>query len=90
MIELEAYKTYYAYATGEKTPKPKYVQMKADSKPSPKKKLVQDPKGKRLKATTKVPKSRKKKLPAQGLETLSEITLSEEEQMKISTKRSRT
>nr|GEY44866.1 hypothetical protein [Tanacetum cinerariifolium] len=53
MIELEAYKTYYAYATGEKTPKPKYVQMKADSKPSPKKKLVQDPKGKRLKATTK-------------------------------------
>nr|GEU95535.1 hypothetical protein [Tanacetum cinerariifolium] len=61
MIESEAYKTYYAYATG-----------------------------KRLKVTTKVPKSGKKKLHAQGLETLSEIALSKAEQMKITTKRSRT
>nr|GEV40021.1 hypothetical protein [Tanacetum cinerariifolium] len=61
MIESEAYKTYYTYATG-----------------------------KRLKTIAKVPKSGKKKLPAQGLETLSEIALSKAEQMKIATKRSRT
>nr|GEV76885.1 hypothetical protein [Tanacetum cinerariifolium] len=85
----QAYKTYYAYATGEKSPKPKYVQKKANSKTSPKKKTVQDLKGKQLKATAKVPKLGKKKLPTQGLETLSEITLSEAEQMKIATKRSR-
>nr|GEW29312.1 hypothetical protein [Tanacetum cinerariifolium] len=90
MIESEAYKTYYAYATGEKTPKPKYVQKKADFETSPKKKPVQASKGKRLKITAKVPKSGKKKLPAQGLETLSEIALFEAEQMKITTKRSRT
>nr|GEV15049.1 hypothetical protein [Tanacetum cinerariifolium] len=53
MIESEAYKTYYVYATGEKSPKPKYVQKKADFKTSPKKKPVQAPKGKRLKATAK-------------------------------------
>nr|GEV18604.1 hypothetical protein [Tanacetum cinerariifolium] len=53
MIESESYKTYYAYVTGEKTPKPKYVQKKADSETSPKKKPVQAPKGKRLKATAK-------------------------------------
>ncbi|GJX15500.1 copia protein [Tanacetum coccineum] len=46
--------------------------------------------GKRLKATTKVAKTGKKKQPAQGLETLSEIALSEAEQMKIVTKRSKT
>ncbi|GJX01821.1 hypothetical protein Tco_0185734 [Tanacetum coccineum] len=37
MIESEAYKTYYAYATGEKTPKPKYVKKKVDSDTTPKK-----------------------------------------------------
>nr|GFB58765.1 hypothetical protein [Tanacetum cinerariifolium] len=90
MIESEAYKTYYAYAIGEKTPKPTYVQKKADSKTFSKKKPIQASKGKRLKVTAKVPKLGKKKLHAQGLETLSEITLSETEQMKITTKRSRT
>nr|GEY36920.1 uncharacterized mitochondrial protein AtMg00810-like [Tanacetum cinerariifolium] len=69
MIELEAYKTYYTYATGEKTPKLKYVQKKADYETSPKKNVVKAPKGKRLKATAKVPKSGKKELPTQGLET---------------------
>ncbi|GKB98418.1 hypothetical protein Tco_0984555 [Tanacetum coccineum] len=40
MIESEAYKTYYAYATGEKTQKPKYVKKKkADSNTTPKKKI---------------------------------------------------
>nr|GEY24078.1 hypothetical protein [Tanacetum cinerariifolium] len=89
ILESKAYKTYHAYATGEKTPKPKYVQKKADSDTSPKKKHVQAPKGKRLKATTKVPKSRNKKLLAQGLKTLSEIALSEAEQIKIATKKSK-
>ncbi|GJT04340.1 hypothetical protein Tco_0838802 [Tanacetum coccineum] len=46
--------------------------------------------GKRLKATAKVAKTGKKKLPTQGLETLSEIALSKAEQMKIVTKRSKT
>ncbi|GKG09348.1 hypothetical protein Tco_0338094, partial [Tanacetum coccineum] len=45
---------------------------------------------KRIKATTKVSKSGKNKLPAQGLETLSEIASSEAEQIKITSKRSRT
>ncbi|GJY46585.1 hypothetical protein Tco_0435648 [Tanacetum coccineum] len=40
-------------------------------------------KGKRLKATAKVTKPSKKKLPTQGLETLSEVALTEEEQMRI-------
>nr|GEU72679.1 uncharacterized mitochondrial protein AtMg00810-like [Tanacetum cinerariifolium] len=62
--------------------------IKADSDTSPKKKPVQAPKGKQLKATAKMPKLGKKKLPAQGLETLSEIALSKAEQIKIATKRS--
>ncbi|GJU61741.1 hypothetical protein Tco_1307390 [Tanacetum coccineum] len=90
MMEFEAYKTYYAYATGEKTPKPKYGTKKANYETSPKKKRVKANKGKRIKATAKVSKSGKKKLPAQGLETLSEIALSEAKQMKIAAKRSRT
>ncbi|GJW24402.1 hypothetical protein Tco_0038213 [Tanacetum coccineum] len=73
MLESKAYKTYHAYATGEKIPKPKYVKNKADPESSPKKKSAQASKGKRLKDTTKVAKSGKKKQPAQGLETLSEI-----------------
>nr|GEV76803.1 hypothetical protein [Tanacetum cinerariifolium] len=55
-------------------------------------KTVQAPKdspGKRLKATAKVAKSGKKKLPSQGLETLSKIALSEPKQMKLVTKRSK-
>ncbi|GJY65969.1 reverse transcriptase domain-containing protein [Tanacetum coccineum] len=46
--------------------------------------------GKRLKATAKVTKPSKKKLPTQGLETLSEVALTEEEQMIIVTKRTLT
>nr|GEV77905.1 hypothetical protein [Tanacetum cinerariifolium] len=42
MLESKAYKTYHAYATGEKTPKPKYVQKKADSDTSPKKNNDED------------------------------------------------
>nr|GFD20427.1 hypothetical protein [Tanacetum cinerariifolium] len=68
MLDSGAYKTYHAYATGEKIPKPKYVQKRADSDTSPKKKPAQAPKGKQIKAAAKVPKSRKKKLPTIGLE----------------------
>ncbi|GKF57463.1 hypothetical protein Tco_0171000, partial [Tanacetum coccineum] len=46
--------------------------------------------GKKLKATTKVTKLGKKKLHAQGLETLSEIALFEADQMKLVTKKSKT
>ncbi|GJT83008.1 hypothetical protein Tco_1057350 [Tanacetum coccineum] len=78
-----AAKGYQTAAKKKVIPKPKYVRRstreKNDQAPtaSP---------GKRLKATAKVAKSGKKKLPAQGLETLSEIALSEAEQMKIATK----
>ncbi|GKC26290.1 transposon TX1 uncharacterized, partial [Tanacetum coccineum] len=87
MKESEAYKTYYAFATKKTTPKPKYVRQTS------KEKTEQAPKatlGKRLKATAKVTRSGKKKQPAEGLETLSEITLSEAEQMKLAIKRSKT
>ncbi|GKF41541.1 hypothetical protein Tco_0124883, partial [Tanacetum coccineum] len=47
-------------------------------------------KGKRLKTTAKVTKPSMKKQPAQGLETLSEVAFTEEEQMRIVTKRSLT
>ncbi|GKD06804.1 hypothetical protein Tco_1181778, partial [Tanacetum coccineum] len=47
-------------------------------------------KEKRIKATAKVTSSRKKKQPAKGLETLSEITLTEAEQMEIVLERSKT
>nr|GEU51029.1 integrase, catalytic region, zinc finger, CCHC-type, peptidase aspartic, catalytic [Tanacetum cinerariifolium] len=81
------YKTYYDFATGKVIPKPKYVRR------STREKTDQAPKaspGKRLKATTKVAKSGKKKLHDQGLESLSEIAMSEADQMKLITKRSKT
>ncbi|GKC18661.1 hypothetical protein Tco_1020811 [Tanacetum coccineum] len=87
MKESEAYKTYYAFATGKSIPKPKYVRR------TTKEKTVLAPKAssdKRIKAAAKVTKSRKKKQPAQGLETLSEIAMSEAEHMKIALKRSKT
>ncbi|GJU09666.1 hypothetical protein Tco_1132062 [Tanacetum coccineum] len=36
MLESKAYQTYYAFASGEKAPKPKYVRKKADPDTSPK------------------------------------------------------
>ncbi|GJS96923.1 hypothetical protein Tco_0803891 [Tanacetum coccineum] len=66
MKEFEAYKTYYAFATGKAIPKQK------------------------IKSAAKVTKSGKKKQPAQGLETLSDIALSQAEQMKIALERSKT
>ncbi|GKE67411.1 hypothetical protein Tco_1521572 [Tanacetum coccineum] len=46
--------------------------------------------GKRVKATAKVAKSRKKKQPPFGLETLSDIALTEAAQMKLAIERSKT
>ncbi|GKC66565.1 hypothetical protein Tco_1099163, partial [Tanacetum coccineum] len=86
MKESEAYKTYYYLATRKVIPKPKYVRRSTREKAY---QALKASPGKRLKVTAKVAKSRKKKLPAQGLETLSKITLSEAEQMKIATKRSK-
>nr|GEU49378.1 hypothetical protein [Tanacetum cinerariifolium] len=87
MKESEAYKTYYAFATGKAIPKPKYIRR------STKEKTEQAPKassGKRIKYVAKVTRSGKKKQIAEGLETLSEIALSEAEQMKLAIERSKT
>ncbi|GKE43962.1 hypothetical protein Tco_1471246 [Tanacetum coccineum] len=91
MLESEAYKTYHAYATGEKTPKPK--KNKADSESSPKEKPAQASKGKRLKTSSKAAQSTKEKQPAikskaKGLTVLFEVALTEDEQMKLATKKS--
>ncbi|GKA90597.1 hypothetical protein Tco_0812467 [Tanacetum coccineum] len=80
MLEFEAYKTYHAYATGEKILKPKYVKNKVDYVSSPMRKSAQASKGKRIKTSTKVAKPVKKKQPATtskkiGLNVLSEIKL---------------
>ncbi|GJY75015.1 hypothetical protein Tco_0479446 [Tanacetum coccineum] len=95
MLESNAYKTYYAFASGEKAPKPKYVRKKADPDTSPKQKPVQATKGTRLKSKAKVAKPDKKKQPAKkpkakGLAVLSEVALTEAEQLKLATKRSKT
>nr|GEZ09083.1 hypothetical protein [Tanacetum cinerariifolium] len=94
MLESKAYKTYYAFASKEKTPKPKYVRKKADFDTSPKQKPVQATKGTIIKTKAKVAKSDKKKQPAKkpkakGLAVLSEVALTEAEQLKLATKRSK-
>nr|GEV89281.1 hypothetical protein [Tanacetum cinerariifolium] len=60
MLKSKAYKTYYAFAFGEKTPKPKYVRKKANSNTSPKQKHVQATKGTRLKTKAKLATKRSK------------------------------
>nr|GFC75317.1 hypothetical protein [Tanacetum cinerariifolium] len=82
MLESEAYKTYYTFAYGEKTPKPKYVRKKADSDTTLKQKPVQATKGTRIKTKAKVARSNKIKQPvkkpkAKGLAVLSEVALTE-------------
>ncbi|GJW88253.1 hypothetical protein Tco_0163593 [Tanacetum coccineum] len=84
MKESEAYKTYYAFATGKAIHKAKYVRRSTKEKPEQAPEASFD---KRLKAIAKVTKSGKKKQPAKGLETLSEIALSEAEQMKLAIER---
>ncbi|GJZ10445.1 hypothetical protein Tco_0545204 [Tanacetum coccineum] len=94
MLESKAYQTYYAFASGEKAPKLKYIRKKDDSDTSPKKKPVQATKGIRLKSKSKVAKPDKKKQPAnktkaKGLDVLSEVALTKAEQIKLATKRSK-
>ncbi|GJZ20290.1 hypothetical protein Tco_0556880 [Tanacetum coccineum] len=94
MLESKAYQTYYAFASGEKAPKPKYIRKKADLDTSPKKKPVQATKDTRLKSKSKVAKPDKKKQPtkktkAKGLAVLSEVALTKAEQLKLTTKRSK-
>ncbi|GJV38954.1 hypothetical protein Tco_1417394 [Tanacetum coccineum] len=87
----ESYKEYYAIASGEVPPKTKASvhKKKVDSDTTPKEKPPTDPKDKRVKQTGKMTGSGKQKQPAIGLETLSEIALTETEQLKIAIKRSR-
>ncbi|GJU11181.1 hypothetical protein Tco_1133577 [Tanacetum coccineum] len=90
MLESNAYKTYYTFASGEKTPKLNYVQKKADSDTITQRSLVQATKGTRIKSKAKVSKSDKKKQPAKklkakGLAVLSEVELTEAEQFKLAT-----
>ncbi|GKF49770.1 hypothetical protein Tco_0143021 [Tanacetum coccineum] len=93
MLESEAYKTYRAYVTGEKTLKPKSTKKKANSESSPKRKPTQASKGKRIKASAKgdIP-SKKKQLAtkSKGLTVLSEVALSKAEKMKIALEISKT
>ncbi|GKA15742.1 hypothetical protein Tco_0695489 [Tanacetum coccineum] len=86
----ESYKGYYTIALGEVPPKMKasIYKKKSDSDTTPKEKPPTDPKDKRVKQTGKMTDSRKQKQPTTGLETLSEIALTETEQLKIATKRS--
>ncbi|GKE92538.1 hypothetical protein Tco_1573633, partial [Tanacetum coccineum] len=91
MLESEAYMTYHAYATGEKTLKHKSTKKKPDSESSPKTKLTQASKGKRIKTVAKRDKPAKKKqfvTKSKGLTVLSEVALTEVEQIKLTTKRS--
>nr|GEY70208.1 hypothetical protein [Tanacetum cinerariifolium] len=85
MKESEAYKTYHDLATGKVQPKQKYVRRSSRSKTKQAPKLFL---GKSVKAMARVVKSRKKKQPALGLETLTEVALTKAEQLKLATKRS--
>ncbi|GJY78524.1 hypothetical protein Tco_0484325 [Tanacetum coccineum] len=86
MLESEAFKTYRAYATSEKAPKSKATKKKTDSESSLKAKPSQASKGKRIKTSAKGDKPATTK--SKGLTVLSEVALSEVEQMKLATKRS--
>ncbi|GJW85635.1 hypothetical protein Tco_0158780 [Tanacetum coccineum] len=85
-LESKAFKTYRAYATSEQAPKSKATKKKTDSESSPKIKPSQASKGKRIKTSAKGDKPAKTK--SKGLTVLSEVALSEAEQMKLATKRS--
>ncbi|GJU76487.1 hypothetical protein Tco_1273557 [Tanacetum coccineum] len=80
----ESYKEYYAIASGEVPPKTKARKKKVDSETTAKQKPPTDPKEKKVKKTGKG------KQKAKELKTISEAILTEAEQLKIITKRSRT
>ncbi|GKD46313.1 hypothetical protein Tco_1270958 [Tanacetum coccineum] len=92
MLESEAYMTYHAYATGDKTLKQKSTKKKADSESSPKTKPTQASEGKRIKTSAKEDKAAKMKqssTKSKGLTVRSEVALSEADQMKLATRRSK-
>ncbi|GJY45885.1 hypothetical protein Tco_0434948 [Tanacetum coccineum] len=92
MLESESYMTYHAYATGEKTPKPKTTKKKANSESSPKIKSTQASKGKRITTLAKGDKPAKKKQSAtksKGLTVLFIVALTEAQHMKIAIERSK-
>ncbi|GKD68042.1 hypothetical protein Tco_1322132 [Tanacetum coccineum] len=78
----ESYKEYYAIASGKIPPKTKASKKKADSDAPTKQKPPTIPKEKKEKKTGKG------KQKAKELETISEVVLTEAEQLKIITKRS--
>ncbi|GJV96467.1 hypothetical protein Tco_1548044 [Tanacetum coccineum] len=83
---------YFMFTT---TLKRKTTKKKADSKASPKTKTTQATKGKRIKSSAKGDKAAKKKQPAEtsmdkGLTVLSDVALTEAEQLKLVIKRSKT
>ncbi|GJS21414.1 hypothetical protein Tco_0450046 [Tanacetum coccineum] len=91
IINSESYKEYYAIALGAEPPKikarVKKKQVGSDMSKTP---LT---KGKRIKTSAKAAKTTKKKQPtktskAKGLTVLSEVALTEAEQIKLATKRS--
>ncbi|GJT10378.1 hypothetical protein Tco_0857420 [Tanacetum coccineum] len=91
MLESEAYMTYRAYAAGEKIPKPKTTKKKADHESSLKTKSTQASKGKIITTLAKGDKPAKKKqsaLKLKGLTVLSEVALTEAQQVKIAIARS--
>ncbi|GKG06235.1 hypothetical protein Tco_0326321, partial [Tanacetum coccineum] len=97
MLDSKAYKEYYVVASRAEPPKPKIkYKKKADEPVTPSKsKTAPASKGSRLKSPAKVAKTAKKKQPAmmpktKGLVVLSDVALTEAEQIKLATKRSKT
>ncbi|GKC10959.1 hypothetical protein Tco_1007741 [Tanacetum coccineum] len=87
-----SYKEYYAIASGAEPPKTK-ARVKKKQVRSDKTKTLPTTKGKRLKSSAKAAKPAKKKQPtktskAKGLTMLSEVALTEAEQINLATKRS--
>ncbi|GKB40848.1 hypothetical protein Tco_0885790 [Tanacetum coccineum] len=77
------------------TPKPKTTKKKYESEASPKTKTTQATKGKRINSSAKGDKASKKKQPAEtsmdkGLTVLSDVALTEVEQLKLVIERSKT
>ncbi|GJX37023.1 retrovirus-related pol polyprotein from transposon TNT 1-94 [Tanacetum coccineum] len=71
--ESEAFKTYHAYATGEKAPKSKATKKKTDSESSPKTKPSQACKGKRIKTLAKGDKPTTTNGSSDGVDILSKV-----------------
>ncbi|GJR93365.1 hypothetical protein Tco_0265539 [Tanacetum coccineum] len=88
----ESYKEYYAIASGAEPPKTK-ARVKKKQVGSDKTKTLPTTKGKRIKSSAKAAKPAEKKQPAKtskakGLTVLSEVALTEAEQINLATKRS--